>query len=460
MFNQTVVELARWQFALSAMLHFLFIPLLLGLGLLLAGLETAYAVWRRKLVMAQIEFWRPLFALVFILAMTTRLVVLFQFGSNASYFSAYIGDLFALPLALEAIGSFFIAATLFAPYWFGHQRLGMAARLTLIWLLVLSSHFSTFCIMAAHGWMQNPLGAEFSAEAYRWQLSDAGALLHNPILAGKFLHSLAACHAAAAAGILAIAGWRLRAQATDPVARASFNIAAFWGLLAVFATIAIKEPTPHSGNPQQMAKLAAISASANPALLPSIENHIRNGIEAYRALLELRDDKREPPILARFTEHRADLGYVWLLMPFNKKIVDADGKQINLAAQAALPGHPQLLFVANQLMIACGLIALLGFAIAAWRALQPAPLPGWLTVAAGYLASAPWLACLAGWWVSEAGKQPWAIAGLLPISASISTLTSKELILQSLAYLVVYSGLLLLAGQLFKRHMATAGGEQ
>jgi cytochrome d ubiquinol oxidase subunit I len=459
MLTETVVELSRWQFAITAMLHFLFIPLTLGLGLLLAVLESAHALSRQPGYLAQIKFWQRIFAIDFALAMTTRLTVIFQFGSNGSYFSHYVGDIFALPLAIEALTSFFLAATLFGPYWFGRDKLGKYHYLSLSWLLVAALHASAYWIMLSNAWMQNPVGAAFDPISYRLQLSNFLTLLTNPNVIGKYFHTLAASHSAAAATILAIAAWRLRRNSLDAIARSSFKFAAIWGLMAILATIAIPDPTPQLDNPVQNAKLAAITGTPNPALLGNIENHIRSGIEAYRLLLELRDDNKDPRLLTSFIQYRDNLGYALLLKPLTKQIVDAKDRQISLAAQSALPSHPQLLYWVNRLMIGCGILSLLGLAIASALSLKSAPLPNWLLTLCLYLAVLPWLASIAGWFVAEAGKQPWAIAGMLPTAASISTLSVKELLISLFGYAAVYVLLLTAGGLLLKQAVVSPAAE-
>lgn len=450
MLGEMIVELSRWQFAITAMLHFLFIPLTLGLGLLLALLETAHAFTGHCDLLAQIKFWRRIFAIDFVLAVVTRLTVIFQFGGNGSYFSHYVGDIFALPLAIEAITSFFLVATLFGPYWFGRETLGKYQHLTITWLLALAVHASAYWIILSNAWMQHPVGAAFDPVSYRLQLSDLNSLLGNSIVIGKYLHTLAASHAAAAVSVLAIAAWRLRRDDSDTVARSSFKIAAVWGMVAIVATIAIEDTTPQLDTPVQHAKLAAIKGEADPAVLGQFESRIRNGMEAYRLLLQLRDDNKEPQLLTSFIQYRDNLGYAMLLKPLHKPIVGASDKQITLAAQSALPGHPQLLFWVNRLMIACGIASLLGFGVACLLSIRSKALPGWLLTFCIYLAILPWLACIAGWFVSEAGKQPWAVAGVLPTALSISTLSNKELIISLLGYTAVY-GVLLSAGGLLCR---------
>lgn len=442
MISESVVEWSQWQFAITAMLHFLFIPLTLGLSVLLAILETTYVLTGNAALQSSIRLWSRIFAIDFVLALSTRLIVIFQFGTNGSYFSHYVGDIFALPLAIEALTSFFIASSLFGPYWFGWIKLGKYQHLTAAWLIAIAVHISAYWIMLTNAWMQNPLGAEFNHLAYRMELIDFTSFMTNPIAFWKFMHTATACHAAAASAILAIsAHWLLRTPQDDS-ARRSFKLAAAWGLIAIVTTIAINDPTPFLDNPVQKAKLAAVNGEINPSLRGNIESRVRNGILAYRLLQDLRDDNKDPQLLADFESHKADLGYALLVKPWHKSIVDANDQQIKRAVESAMPGHPALLYWANRMMIGCGAVSLLLFSLACWNGFSRNQAHPWLMSASIYLVALPWLACIAGWFVAEAGKQPWAIAGVLPTFVGVSSLTNEDLILGIAGYALAYAALL------------------
>lgn len=451
MLNETLVELACWQFALSAMLHFLFIPLVLGLSLWLAVLETRQAGKELPSVLAQIEFWRPIFSLFFIMALLTRLVVIFQFGADGSYFSHYVGDVFALPLAIEAMTGLFVAALMFTPYSMRYRNLGKSARLAFIWLLALSSHVSAYWILVSNAWMQNPVGVVFDPAAYRLTLTDFSLLLGNTLVIGKYLHTLAASHSAAAATVVAISALRLLRNKHDVLAGSGFGWAAGWGVVAMIAVVAAQDRTPDLDTPVQRAKLAAISSLGDPSLLADIESHIHGGIEAYRALMALRDDNPTPEQQASFAQHQTNLGYALLLQRATKHIVDAKPAQISQTAGSALPAYPRLIYWLYRLMIACGVVSLLGFAALVWQRWRLSPLPDWALWLGLYLAPLPWLACISGWFISEAGIQPWAVAGMLPTFAAVSSLTTSQVLISALAYATLYGLLLAITGISLRR---------
>ena len=462
MISETVVELSRWQFAVTAILHFLFIPLTLGLGLLLAIIETLFVLTGRSTYKAMAQFWARIFAINFVLAIATRLVVVFQFGMVGSYFSLYAGDVFALPLAIEAFSSFFIAAALFGPYWFGWDRLGKYQHLLLIWLIAFAVNISAYWVLVANGWLQNPLAASFNFQSYRLELTDFHLLLSNPAAWAKYLHTLSASYACAAAGLIAICGYWLKHDGNDPMARNNFKFATGMGILALGLTMLIGDTTPDLPTPVQQIKRATIHGEPNTSLLPMLETRIRSGIQAYTVLQELRDGKQNAHLLSDFAAHQADLGYAYLVKPWNKELVDVKDQQIAKAVQSALPAYPGLIYWSYRLMVAAGAGSLLFLAIACWNGFSQKPLTGWLLNLGTYLAPLPWLACLSGWLVAEVGKQPWAIAGVLPTFMSVSSLSETQLIISLAGFAITHviligAGLYLMHQTIISRHVLKGG---
>lgn len=442
MISEIVVELSRWQFAITAMLHFLFIPLTLGLALLLALMESAYVWTGQTVYKTMAQLWGRIFTINFVLAFVTRLVVVFQFGMNGSYFSHYVGDVFALPLAIEVMTSFFLAALLFGPYWFGWDKLGPKQHLWLTWLMAIAVNVSAYWILLANGWMQNPVAAVFNSQSYRMELSDFGQLLANPVAISKYLHAVTASYVLCCITLLAISAYCLQRNQGDQLARYAYKLAAAVGLLAIVANISLGDATPDAGNLTQRAKKAAISGRVDTDLLADIEVHVRNGVVAYELLQQLRDDNKDPQLFADFEKYKTDLGYALFLTPIHKKIVGASDKQIALAAQAIVPAYPGLIYWAYRLMLGCGIVGLLVFVLAAWGGFAKKNIPDWLLRFSIYLAPIPWLASVLGWFVAEAGKQPWAVAGILPTFLSVSAQSLMQLVISSVGYAAAYLVLL------------------
>ena len=226
------------------------------------------------------------------------------------------------------------------------------------WLIALAINISAFWILTAHSWMQNPLGANFNDHSLRMELSDFTQLLHNPILCHKVLHTLAACYLVAAATILAISAWLLQKNPADQMAGRSFKLAAVLGLTATLA-VSLGDSGTQAANPVQLRKQAAINGDDPSKLLPEISAHIHNGIKAYALLQTLRDENKDPQLLADFNSLKADLGYALLLQRWTEHVVEASDQQIALAAQSALPPQPWLLHWLYRFLIAAAIGSLL-----------------------------------------------------------------------------------------------------
>ncbi|MBS3963607.1 MAG: cytochrome ubiquinol oxidase subunit I [Methylomonas sp.] len=433
MMTDTVTVLSHWQFALSGLLHFLFIPLTLGLSLLLAVIESfQFESGRRDDYQNPFGRLERLFKLAFVMALASRLPILLQFGANGSYFSHYVGDAFALPLTLEVLSGLILAVLLFGPYSLGRNRLGKGWHLALTWLLVLAMHVSAFWILLSHSWMQYPVAVVFNDLSYRLELTDFQIFIANPVVMGKWLHTLVSSYACAAAAVIVLA---LRNPVGWHDARSTALMAAITGLIATGLT-AIGDPTPKQASLTQSIKQTLIEGDNPERWLPELQTHVRQGVEAFRLLERLRDDHQDSAIRADFARLQTNLGYAWLVKPFNQQIAGANDQQIELAAQSALPAWPLVILWSYRLMIAAGLLTLVLFAWTAWLARQ-ANAPSEATrTRLTCLAAAPWLASVSGWLVAEFGKQPWAIAGLLPSASGVSASTPTEAGISFAAYLL------------------------
>ena len=176
-----VVDLSRLQFALTAMYHFLFVPLPLGMAFLLAIMESMYVMTNKQIYKDMTKFWGMLFGINFALGVATGLTMEFQFGTNWSYYSHYVGDIFGAPLAIEALVAFFLESTFVGLFFFGWDRLSKRQHLAVTWLVALGSNFSALWILIANGWMQNPVGAEFNFETMRLEMVSFADVVLNPV---------------------------------------------------------------------------------------------------------------------------------------------------------------------------------------------------------------------------------------------------------------------------------------
>jgi cytochrome bd ubiquinol oxidase subunit I len=204
MISESVVDLSRFQFAMTAMYHFIFVPLTLGLAFILAIMETTYVISGKEIYKDMTKFWGKLFGINFALGVTTGLTMEFQFGTNWAYYSHYVGDIFGAPLAIEGLMAFFLESTFIGLFFFGWDRLSKVQHLCVTWLVALGSNMSALWILVANGWMQNPVGSVFNYETMRMELVDFGALIFNPVAQVKFVHTVSAGYVTGAIFVLAI----------------------------------------------------------------------------------------------------------------------------------------------------------------------------------------------------------------------------------------------------------------
>ena len=209
MIDASAVEVARLQFALTALFHFIFVPLTLGLSFLLAIMESVYVLTQKPVYKDMTRFWGKLFGINFALGVTTGLTLEFQFGTNWAYYSHYVGDIFGVPLAIEGLMAFFLESTLIGLFFFGWDRLSQRQHLAVTWLVALGSNLSALWILIANGWMQNPVGAEFNYETMRMEMTSLAEVFFNPVAQVKFVHTVAAGYVTGAMFVLGISSWYL-----------------------------------------------------------------------------------------------------------------------------------------------------------------------------------------------------------------------------------------------------------
>ena len=218
-----IVELSRMQFALTAMIHFLFVPLTLGMAFLLAIMESVYVMTGKTIYRDMTQFWGKLFGINFALGVTTGLAMEFQFGTNWSYYSHYVGDIFGAPLAIEALMAFFLESTLFGLFFFGWERMSKVKHLAVTWLMALGTNLSALWILVANGWMQHPVGSEFNIETMRMELTNFAEVLLNPVAQVKFVHTVSAGYVTGSIFVLAISSYYLLKGRDLAFARRSFS---------------------------------------------------------------------------------------------------------------------------------------------------------------------------------------------------------------------------------------------
>ncbi|ARD23286.1 cytochrome ubiquinol oxidase subunit I [Shewanella japonica] len=490
MIIEEVVELSRLQFALTAMYHFLFVPLTLGLAFILAIMESLYVMTDNQIYKDMTKFWGKLFGINFALGVTTGLAMEFQFGTNWSYFSHYVGDIFGAPLAIEGLMAFFLESTLVGMFFFGWDRFSKRQHLAVTWLVAIGSNMSALWILIANGWMQNPVGSVFNYETMRMEMTSFAEVVFNPVAQVKFVHTVASGYVAGAMFVLAISSYYILKGRDLPFARRSFAIAASFGMAAILSVIVLGDESGYKVGEVQRVKLAAIEAEwhTEPApaaftavgfpnqekmetdfalkipyamgiiatrsldeqvtgiidLIDEHEVHIRNGMIAYSFLERLRAGDESPQLREDFEAVKGDLGYGLLLKRYTENVVDATEEQIKAAAKDSIPNVAPM-FWSFRVMVGAGVIMLFVFAAAFWQStrhkIEEKP---WVLKAALYSLPLPWIAIECGWFVAEYGRQPWTISEVLPTFMSASSLTTSDLWFSIISITVFYSILLVI----------------
>jgi len=254
------VELSRLQFALTALYHFLFVPLTLGLSFVLVVMETLYVTTEKEVYKDMTKFWGKLFGINFALGVTTGITMEFQFGTNWSYYSHYVGDIFGAPLALEGLMAFFLESTFVGLFFFGWDRLSKKKHLLATYCVAFGSNFSAMWILVANGWMQNPVGSEFNFETMRMEMTSFTDLLLNPVTQSKFLHTVTAGYTCGAIFVLSISAYYILKGRDLGFAKRSFSVGASFGLFAILAVLIMGDESGYEIGKAQPVKLAAMEA--------------------------------------------------------------------------------------------------------------------------------------------------------------------------------------------------------
>src|ERR1700674_2317885 len=259
-FDFDPISLSRLQFAVTALYHFLFVPLTLGLSFLLAIMESVYVMTGREIWRDATKFWGKLFGINFAMGVATGITMEFQFGTNWAYYSHYVGDIFGAPLAIEGLMAFFLESTFVGLFFFGWDRLSKLGHLAVTWLVAIGSNLSALWILIANGWMQHPTGGVFNSDTMRMELTSFGAVIFNPVAQAKFVHTVAAGYVVGSVFVLAISAWYLLKGRNSEIARRSMAVAAAFGLACSLSVVVLGDQSGYEASENQKMKIAAIEA--------------------------------------------------------------------------------------------------------------------------------------------------------------------------------------------------------
>lgn len=480
-----VVDLSRLQFALTALYHFLFVPLTLGFSVLLAIMETVYVMTGKEIWRQMVKYWGILFGINFVLGVATGLTMEFEFGMNWSYYSRYVGDVFGAPLAIEGLMAFFLEATFVGLFFFGWERLSKFQHMICTWLLALGTNLSALWILIANGWMQNPVGAYFDYQTMRMEVSSFFDILFNPVAQAKFVHTISAGYVTGSMFILSISAYFMLRNRNKDFAKRSMTVAASFGLASALSVVVLGDESGYLANNDQKMKVAAMEsmwgtekAPANltlfgipdeqtkttkyaikiPYALGIIATHsfntpllgineliedgkdrIKDGLLAYNALSTLQSDPNNKSAKEQLQGHVKNLGYALLLKKYTANVNEATEEQINQAASDLKPKVAPLFF-SFRVMVACGFYFILLFAVGFYlSAKNKLHATQWYHRMAFYSLPLPWVAAELGWIVAEYGRQPWVVQGVLPTFMGASSLSIGQVLTSLTGFVLFYT---------------------
>jgi cytochrome bd ubiquinol oxidase subunit I len=491
-------NLARLQFAVTALYHFLFVPLTLGLSFLLAIMESAYVMTGREIWRDMTRFWGKLFGINFAMGVATGITMEFQFGTNWAYYSHYVGDVFGAPLAIEGLMAFFLESTFVGLFFFGWDRLPKLGHLTVTWLVALGSNLSALWILIANGWMQHPVGAVFNPDTMRMELTSFWDLIFNPVAQAKFVHTVGAGYVTGSMFVVAISAYYLLFGRFQAFAKRSIIVASAFGLASSLCVVILGDESGYTVSENQKMKLAAIEGMwrTEPApagftvigipdseqrqvdlavkvpwalgiiatrsfdrqmpgindLVAHAEVRIRNGLIAYDALERFKVNRKDAQAGALLRDHAADLGYALLLKRYVADPRAADAATIANAAADTVPSIGTL-FWSFRFMVALGFYFIFLFAIIFWDASHRNFSRRWLLRLMLWSLPFPWIAAELGWVVAEYGRQPWAIDGVLPTFLASSSLSAGQVLFTLSGFVLFYSFLLVIDVILMRKYI-------
>ncbi|MBR5671289.1 MAG: cytochrome ubiquinol oxidase subunit I [Bacteroidales bacterium] len=466
---------SRIQFAMTAAYHWLFVPLTLGLALVMAVMETLYLVKKDEFWKKTAQFWMKLFAVNFAVGIATGLILEFEFGTNWSNYSWFVGDMFGAPLAIEGILAFFMEATFFAVMFFGWNKVSPKFHLASTWLTGIGATISAYWILVANGWMQNPVGTTFNPDTVRSEMASAAAfweVVTNPVAVSKFFHSVTSGWVTGGMFVVGVSAWYLLKGRQKIFAVKSMIIGGIVGLVGSAAVMLSGDSSGIHAAEFQPMKLAAAEGledggrGAAFTIVPGVK------IPKMLSILATHDANGYVPgindILKGYTDNNGNVvPSVAEKMERGRKALDAlevyrmvSGQDDELAAQARAVlddnvqymgyGHlsrPEdvvppvgIVFWAFRLMIGIGMLVALVLLLSLFFSWKD-KLEGkkWLLWAAIICIPLVYIGGQCGWIVAEVGRQPWTIQGLLPVNVAISSLSAGAVKTTFFVFLAVFA---------------------
>lgn len=446
--------LARWQFGLTTLYHFLFVPLTIGMGLLVAILQTAWYRTNKLEYLKLTKLFGKIFLINFAMGVVTGIVQEFQFGMNWSNYSRFVGDIFGAPLAMEGLIAFFLEATFIGLWIFGWNRLSAGVHLLTIWLTSIATILSAYFILAANAWMQNPVGYELNADTQRAELANIVDVVTNPVALGQFPHTIFASLMFAACVVIATAAWHLaRGQYRVEMRKAlRFGLwANIIGFVGVVASGDLLAKVMTAAQPMKMAAAEAIYSTAS-------------GADASFSIFTL----GTPDGVSELFSIRIPYLTAWLATgDFNGTVEGINDLQVQYtelycgadAANSLLTCPTDGSFVpiiwvtywAFRWMIGLGALAALVSVVGLWLTRKNRDVKPWMWKVAVWTAPIPMIASLVGWIFTEMGRQPWLVFGLMTTQSGVSPIPGLWVVLSLVLFTAVYGALAVVEFKLITR---------
>ena len=486
-----LVDWSRAQFALTALYHWLFVPLTLGLTFIVAIMETIYVKTGDEKWKTTTKFWMGLLAINFAIGLATGIIMEFEFGTNWSNYSWIVGDIFGAPLAIEGLMAFFMESTFFAVMFFGWDKVSKKMHLTSTWLVALGSNLSALWILIANGWMQHPVGMHFNPDTARNEMQNFWEVFLNPNAVSKFLHTVSSGYVLASLFVLGISAWFLLKKRDTQFARRSIIVASSFGLIASMYLITTGDESAHQVALQQPMKLAAMEGL--------YDGEKRAGIVAFGILDESKKigDEKDPFYFSfEIPGALSFLGYhnINAFVPGIDDLINGNEKhgimsvsekmqkgKIAVSALTAYKNYKKsgdlanasqalktfeanekymgygylkkptdavpsvaLSFYSFHTMVGLGSWFLLLFIISLYYSMiNEIQKKKWLLYLALFTIPFGYVAQEAGWIVAEAGRQPWAIQDLLPVGMAASNVASTSVMITFWLFAILFTGLLI-----------------
>ena len=455
------VDWSRAQFALTAIYHWLFVPLTLGLAVIMGIAETCYYRTGKAFWKEVARFWQMLFGINFAMGVATGIILEFEFGTNWSNYSWMVGDVFGAPLAIEGMLAFFMESTFVAVMFFGWKKVSKGFHLTSTWLSGLGATISAWWILVANSWMQYPIGQQFNPDTMRFEMTSFSAVAFSPFAVDKFCHTVTSSWIIGAVFTVAVSCWFLLKHRNQELAKASIKIGSVVGLcaslLAAFTgdnsaymvskvqpmKLAAMEALYNGGNDQSLTAVAWVNPFKQPDYEqegeppPSMQEKIARGKKAIAALQSYRELTAEKKYTRETLPAEARTQLNTLMANINYF-----GYGYIRDVHDLVPFIP-VNFWCFRIMVGVGCLAILFFLVTLWLVYKKdVSRFRWLHVVAIIMLPLAYIASESGWVVAELGRQPWTIQDMLPVGVAVSDIPSSSIATTFFVFLFLFTTML------------------